>query len=57
MAGNVICFVIGAFVLLLGVVTGVAVILIWRDRMYRPAPMREYYDGENAPRHGRRVRR
>lgn len=54
MAGNIACFVIGAMVLLCGVVTGVAVIVIWRDRMYRPAPPRrrqaEWRGEENTPR-------
>ena len=52
MLGYIACFLIGAMVLLTGVVAGVAVIVIWRDRMYRApqARRREYHGEENASR-------
>lgn len=54
MAGNIVCFVLGAFVLLLGVAAGVAVIMV---REGGGSDRSGIYENENAPRHGRRVRR
>lgn len=49
MGGNIACFIVGAGVLLVGMIAGVGLIIVYRERICRPS------GHERGPRHAQRA--